>query len=537
MGLGVLDHLLDFALGQAARRLDADLLLLAGRLVLGVDVDDAVGVDVERDLDLRHAARGGRDPHQVELAEHLVVGRHLALALEHPDGHRVLIVFRGGEHLALLGGDRGVAIDDAGEHPAQRLDAERERRHVEQQHVLDVALQHAGLDRGADRHHLVRIDALVRLLAEQLLHHFLHFGHAGHAADQHHLVDLGGRKARVLERLLDRLLHQIVDQRLELGARQLHGQVLRPARVGGDEGQVDLGLGGRGQLDLGLLGRLLEALERELVAAQVDALLLLELVGQVADQAHVEVFAAQEGVAIGRLHFEYAVADLEDRDVEGAAAEVVDRDGAALLLVESVGERGRGRLVDDAQHLEAGDLAGVLGGLALGVVEIGRHRDDGLVDRRPEMGLGRLLHFLQDEGGNLRRRIGLAVGLDPGVAIGGAHQLIGDELLVLLDHRVVVAPADQALDREEGLFRIGDRLALGGLPHQPLAVIGKRDDRRRRARALCVLDDFRRLAFHHGDAGICRAEVDANDLAHSLPSRCSRSDGPLRHPKGRPAGS
>src|SRR5262249_53369377 len=37
----VLDHALDVSLGQTARRLDADLLLLAGALVLGVHVDDA----------------------------------------------------------------------------------------------------------------------------------------------------------------------------------------------------------------------------------------------------------------------------------------------------------------------------------------------------------------------------------------------------------------------------------------------------------------------------------------------------------------
>ena len=181
---------------QAARGLDADLLLLAGRLVLGRDVDDAVGVDVEGHLDLRHAARRRRNADQVELAEHLVVGRHLALALEHADGHRGLVVLGGGEHLALLGRDRGVAVDQPGEHAAQRLDAERQRRHVEQQHVLDVALQHAGLDRRADGHHFVGVDALVRLLAEELLHDFLHLRHAGHAADQDHFVDLGRATGR-----------------------------------------------------------------------------------------------------------------------------------------------------------------------------------------------------------------------------------------------------------------------------------------------------------------------------------------------------
>ena len=58
-------------------------------------------------------------------------------------------------------------------------------------------------------------------------------------------------------------------------------------------------------------------------------------------------------------------------DVERATAEVVDRDHLVLLLVEAVRQRGRGRLVDDAQHLEPGDLARVLGRLALRVVEVG----------------------------------------------------------------------------------------------------------------------------------------------------------------------
>ncbi len=157
-------------------------------------------------------------------------------------------------------------------------------------------------------------------------------------------------------------------------------EVLRPGGVGGDEGQVDLGLGRGRQLDLGLLGGFLQALQGELVVPEVDPLLLLELVGEVVDEPHVEVFAAEEGVAVGRLHLEHAVADLEHGNIEGAAAEVVDRDGLAFLLVEAVGERRRRRLVDDAQHLEPGDLAGVLGRLALGVVEIGRDGDHRLLD-------------------------------------------------------------------------------------------------------------------------------------------------------------
>ncbi len=329
-----------------------------------------------------------------------------------------------------------------------------------------------------------------------------------------------GRQPGVLQRLaarLDGLLDEVIHQRLELGARELQGQVLRTGGVRRDERQVDLGLRRGRQLDLRLLGGFLQPLQRELVVAQVDALLLLELVGEIVDEPHVEVFAAEERVAVRRLHLEHAVADFQDRNVERAAAEVIDRDGAGLLLVEAVGERRRGRLVDDAQDFEAGDLAGVLGGLTLRVVEVGRHRDDGLLDLLPEIGFRGLLHLLKREGGDLRGRIGLAVRLDPRVAVAGLRDLVGDELLVLLDHRVVVAPSDQALDREDGLFRVGDRLAFRRLADETLAIVREGDDRRRGARALRVLDDLGGCAFHDGDAGIGRAEVDADDLSHVSP--------------------
>ena len=124
IGLGFLDHLLDIGIREAARGLDADGLLLARCLVLRRDIHDAVGVDVEGHLDLRHAARRGGQPFEVEAAEQLVVRRHLALTLIDLDGHGRLAIFRRGEDLALLGGDRGIAVDEAGEHATQRLDAE-----------------------------------------------------------------------------------------------------------------------------------------------------------------------------------------------------------------------------------------------------------------------------------------------------------------------------------------------------------------------------------------------------------------------------
>ena len=73
------------------------------------------------------------------------------------------------ENTRLLRRDGRVALDQPRHHAAQRLDAQRQRRHVEQQHVLDLAGEDRGLDGRADGDDLVRVDALVGLLAEELL--------------------------------------------------------------------------------------------------------------------------------------------------------------------------------------------------------------------------------------------------------------------------------------------------------------------------------------------------------------------------------
>ena len=76
-----------------------------------------------------------------------------------------------------------------------------------------------------------------------------------------------------------------------------HRQVLGAVGVRGDERQVHLGLGDRAELDLRLLGGLEQPLQRLRVVAQVDPVLLLELIGQVVDEPAVEVVAAEVGVA------------------------------------------------------------------------------------------------------------------------------------------------------------------------------------------------------------------------------------------------
>ena len=62
--------------------------------------------------------------------------------------------------------------------------------------VLHLALQHAGLDGGADGDDLVGVDALVGLLAGELLDELLDGRHARRAADEDDVVDVATSAAR-----------------------------------------------------------------------------------------------------------------------------------------------------------------------------------------------------------------------------------------------------------------------------------------------------------------------------------------------------
>ena len=242
-------------------------------------------------------------------------------------------------------------------------------------------------------------------------------------------------------------------------------------------------------------------------------MLFFELLGEVVHDAHVEVFTTKERVAVRRLHLEEAVVDLQDGDVERTTAEVIDCDGLRLFLVEPVGQCGGRRFVDDAQHFKTGDLAGVLGGLTLGVVEIGRNRDDGLFDLLAKIGFGGFLHLLKNHGADLRGRIFLTLHLDPGVAVAAIDDGVGNELLIFLDFRVAHAAPDQALDREDGVRGVGDRLTLGRLADEAFAV-GEADNRGGGAGAFRVFDDAWLRPVHDGDAGVRGPEVDPDDFSH-----------------------
>ena len=212
-----------------------------------------------------------------------------------------------------------------------------------------------------------------------------------------------------------------------------------------NEREIDFCLHRGRQFDLGFLSRFLQPLQSHLVFRQVDALILFELFNDPFDQALVDVVATEVRITIRRFDFDNALADFEDRNVIGAAAKVEDGDGFILFLVETVSQGCRRRLVDDAHDFEARNLAGVLGRLALRVVEIRRHGDHSFLDLLAKLFFGRLLHLLKNHGRDFRRTPFLAASAYAHVTTGAAALYFVRDLLFLLGN-FVEATTHESLD-------------------------------------------------------------------------------------------
>src|SRR4030095_9158438 len=99
--IGIAHHAVDLFLSQTRRGGDRYLLFASSSEVASRDVDDTVGVDVERDFDLWNPSRSRRNANQMELAERPIVAGHRAFALQYVDFDRSLIVGRRREDLRL----------------------------------------------------------------------------------------------------------------------------------------------------------------------------------------------------------------------------------------------------------------------------------------------------------------------------------------------------------------------------------------------------------------------------------------------------
>jgi len=326
-------------------------------------------------------------------------------------------------------------------------------------------------------------------------------------------VDLVLRDVCVLEGVLDRrhaLAEEVEAKLFELCSGDLDVVVLTI----GQRLALNVGADCGGQNALGLLALGPQSAHGALVAVDVDSGLLFEVGNEVVEQLVVEVFTAEVSVSVRRPDLEDSILDGEEGNIESAATEVEDQNVplGIILPVKAISDCGRGRLIDDAEDVEAGDGAGILRRLALRIVEVSRDRHNGGLDRLAEVAFGDLLHLRQDHGADLFGleflRLALVLDGDHRLVVGASLDLEGPQLDVVLHDLVGELAANEPLCVEDGVSRVASGLVLGGVADESLLII-EGDVGGRRVEALVIRDDLDLVVLEDTDTRVRGAEVNA----------------------------
>src|SRR6202166_217479 len=224
------------------------------------------------------------------------------------------------------------------------------------------------------------------------------------------------------------------------------------------------------------------------------------------------------GVAVGRKDLVDVAFDggdkFEDGDVEAAAAKIVNGYVAALLFVQAVGEGRGGGLIDETQHFEAGDAAGVFAGLTLGVVEVGGSGDDGAADCFAEERFGPVSQFAQDEGGNSRGSKHFVAEHDANYVF--ALRIDAKRKKLQLALHVGGAAAHEALHGVDGALGLGEQATARGFANDDAAIGIEANDGRAKRGAVRAGDTLglAGLRVHVGDQAVGGPQIDADNASH-----------------------
>jgi hypothetical protein len=301
------------------------------------------------------------------------------------------------------------------------------------------------------------------------------------------------RASRIAHRPLQRRAHAL-QQRLG----QLVEAVLVQRPVQRLAGHADLHrrLPGAGQRALGRF----QAPPQLAVFVHAQRLRRDPVVGQEGlQQQFQEILAAEEVVAGAGVDLDHAFEHLQDRHVEGAAAQIQHQEAAmALAFLQAIGEGSRSGLVDQPFDADPGQFAGGAGGLALRVGEIRRHADH------------RFAHCFAERG----------FGIGQQRAQHHCRQFFRAEAM-FAQHSLAVA-AHPALESRHAALRVADQAFARGLADQDAAVVGA-DHRRGQQFAERIGKQAAALRGIDTDQGVRGAEVDTDNHCRA---------GPLRKRKG-----
>ena len=117
----------------------------------------------------------------------------------------------------------------------------------------------------------------------------------------------------------------------------------------------------------------------------------------------VEVISPQTRVTAGGQHLEYPPVEAQNRNIEGTATEIEDGVDALGVTIQAIGNGSSGRLVEQTEHVQAGQPCSILGGLPLRVVEIRGHGNDNTGQRTPQGRFRPMRQIAQNLSGHLYR--------------------------------------------------------------------------------------------------------------------------------------
>lgn len=218
------------------------------------------------------------------------------------------------------------------------------------------------------------------------------------------------------------------------------------------------------------------------------------------------------------LDLEDTLLNGQERDIEGTTTKIEDENVALALdlLVKTVCDGSGGGLVDDTENVEAGNETGILGSLTLGVVEVGRDGDNGVVDGAAQVGLGGLTHLGEDHGGDLLGceglDLGLVLDLDDGLSA-LVDDLEGEVLHVSLNLSVGELAANQTLGIEDCVGGVHGDLVLGGISDQTLGIC-EGDERGRCSVALVIGNNLNPVISVDTNTRVGRAQINTDGSHH-----------------------
>ncbi len=374
----IFDSFVDICIGKVCGRRDCYGLFLLSAKVLCGNVNDTVSVDIKFNFDLRDSTWSGSNTRQGETTKCFVVACHFTFALQNVDVYAGLVICSGREHLRFACRNGCVTVDKFCHNATQNFDTQGKWGYIQQQNVFNFATKNTALDCCTDSNALVGVNSLVWFLTAKLLDSFHNGRDTCGTTNQDNAVEVAVGYAGITHCVLhrnDRALDDTVNQTFKLCTSKFYFQVFGTGCICRDKRKRNGCFESGRKFDFCLFGSFLQTLYRLFVVGQVDTACLFEFCNKVVDNDLVDIVTTKVSITVGCKHFEHAVANFQNGNVERTTTKVVNQNLLVFVfaLIKTVSKCCSSRFVDNTKHFQAGNFACVLCCLTLSVTKICRN--------------------------------------------------------------------------------------------------------------------------------------------------------------------